>query len=137
MNNSKKREFMGKKPTKDFGRPNNAVSTNHEKPLFSFHSLQKGYCISDCQQDEKAKFAETLRKLSQLTWLQLTNAPKYGLGHEKIFTEAIQDSIPQNIPKSDYFLAFRFDGMKPMIGYRENAIFHVLWLDPKFKLYNH
>lgn len=138
MNNySKQREFRDRRPTKDLPCPKGNPLGDREKPLFSFHFLQKGYCITDCNRDEKARFAETLRKLSQLEWMKLKNSQRHGLGCEKISVGAIKEGVPANIPKRDHFLAFRFDGKKPMVGYRENAVFHVLWLDSKFKLYKH
>jgi hypothetical protein len=49
----------------------------------------------------------------------------------------MKTSIPQAVSNMEHFLAFRFCGKAPMIGYRENEIFHIIWLDPKFKAYNH
>jgi hypothetical protein len=34
-------------------------------------------------------------------------------------------------------IAFRFDGKKPMVGYRDGVTFYVLFLDRSFTLYDH
>jgi hypothetical protein len=36
-----------------------------------------------------------------------------------------------------FFLAFRFFDKAPMVGYRKEEVFYVLWLDREFKLYQH
>ncbi|WP_439258024.1 hypothetical protein [Lonepinella sp. BR2271] len=117
------------------------LSENNDKkpPMFSFHQIGKRYCLSSCQSGEKIDLIDTLHKLSQLTWQELINSNRHGLGTEKIAHSAIKGSsvpdfiIDQNIT----LIAFRFSGKKPMVGYRENQIFHILWLDRDFSLYDH
>ncbi|MDY3124216.1 MAG: hypothetical protein SOW21_07570 [[Actinobacillus] rossii] len=114
---------------------------NNDKkpPIFSFHQIGKDYCLDSCQLEEKVALIETLHKLSQVTWQELRNSNRHGLGTEKIEHSSIKGCpvpnfiIEQNIP----LLAFRFHGKKPMVGYRENQIYHILWLDRDFSLYNH
>jgi len=93
--------------------------------------------LSDCNTEEKAAFADTLHKLSQLPWVQLKQSSRHGVGYEKISREAIQSGIPKHITEDVNFIAFRFHGLKPMVGYRDGNIFHILWLDRAFKLYKH
>jgi hypothetical protein len=33
-------------------------------------------------------------------------------------------------------IAFRFSGLKAMIGYRDEAIFPIVWLDQSFEVYD-
>lgn len=113
------------------------INTDKERPIFSFHSLRERYCIRDCEKDELASLAKTLRNLSDLTWLEIKSCHKHGLGHEKIPSCAIKASIPNILPKRDHFLAFRFSGKAPMVGYRDKSVFHILWLDRNFTLYDH
>lgn len=116
------------------------IENNDKKPpIFSFHQIGKFYCLESCQPEEKVALIETLHKLSQFTWQELRNSNRHGLGTEKIEHSSIKGcSVPdfiieQNIP----LLAFRFHGKKPMVGYRENQVYHILWLDRDFSLYNH
>jgi len=86
---------------------------------------------------EKAAFAEKLRRISQLTWAELRQEGRHGLGYEKIARSAIRPGIPIHVKDDVNFIAFRFDGLKAMIGYKEADIFHIIWLDRNFKVYKH
>lgn len=118
-----------------------STTENNDKkpPIFSFHQIGRHYCLDLCQTEEKVALIDTIHKLSQSTWQELRNANRHGLGTEKIEHSSITGcAVPnfillQNIP----LLAFRFHGKKPMVGYRENQIFHILWLDRDFTLYDH
>ena len=108
-----------------------------QPPIFSLRHLRHGYSLPDCTSEQKASFADTLHKLSQMTWAQINVAPRHGSGSEIIAQNAIKTTIPSHITKDVNLLAFRFYGMAPMVGYRDGAIFYVVWLDPSFTLYNH
>lgn len=101
------------------------------------HCRCKGYSLPDCERDERAAFASTLDRLSQLTWNQIRNAPRHGSGSEKIARGAIRAAIPPSVKEDASLLALRFDGMKPMVGYKDGRVFHILWLDRDFTLYDH
>ena len=107
-------------------------------PHFSFEHLRDNahFGLSSCDKDQKAALAERLGKLSAMTWAQIKDASRHGLGSEKIARDAIRAPIPPTY-KDDYFLAIRFAGAAPMVGYQDGRAFLVLWLDPKFKLYDH
>jgi len=67
----------------------------------------------------------------------ITNSPRHGLGYEKIARTSIRAPIPTDITDDVTFIAFRFYGKAPMVGYREGYIFHILWIDRDFTLYSH
>lgn len=113
------------------------IDYNREKPLFSLQFIDSQYCITHCDKDEKASFADMLRAMSQMTWNELRNAPKHGLGCEKINHSSIRRSLPAGITEDVIFLAFRFHAKKPMVGFRLKNVFHIVWLDRNFTLYNH
>jgi len=111
-------------------------------PIFSLHHLSKDYCLSNCVADEKIAFADTLFKLSRLSWSDLRQAPRHGLGYEKISRSSFKNSksIPNHVTEDVNIIAFRFSGKKAMVGYRdpiERKLFHIVWLDREFSLYNH
>lgn len=108
-----------------------------EKPCFCFQQIQKGYNSKSCTKDHLRDLVKTIEKLSQLTWIQITNTQKHGFGLEHISRDSINPGLPSDISKNTTFLALRFSGNAPMIGYREENVFHVLFLDPKFSAYNH
>lgn len=114
------------------------ISSDDKKPKFSFCYVQSSHCINGCQRDEKAGLTDKMYRISQLTWKQIKSADRHGLGFEKISRDAIKAGIPAHVTEDvDHFLAFRFSGTKPMVGYRLGSTFFVLWLDRGFNLYDH
>ncbi len=112
-------------------------STDGLTPIFCLRYLSPPFCVTSCQQVEQASFAVTLRRLSMLTWQEIKSAHRHGLGTEKIGRASIKAPIPKEITDDVDFLAVRFHGKAPMVGFRSNQIFHVVWLDRAFTLYNH
>lgn len=108
-----------------------------EPPIFSLEKISPDYCLSNCQKDEKSSFADTLHKLSKLTWQQIRHSPRHGSGCEKIDIKSIRGKKPLDLPADTVFLAFRFSGKKTMVGYKDGRIFHIIWLDRSFTLYDH
>jgi hypothetical protein len=108
-----------------------------QPPTFSLRYLNKDYCLSKCTKEEKAAFADKLHKLSQLSWQEIMQADRHGLGFEKIAHSAIKTSIPAHLGEDVNIIAFRFAGKAPMVGYRDQATFYVIWLDRDFTLYRH
>jgi hypothetical protein len=99
--------------------------------------LVDGWRISDCERDDQAAFALTAEKLAKLSWQEIRSAPRHGVGSEKISRDALRAPVPASITEDVQFLALRFSGKKSMVGFRSRDVFHVVWLDPGFKLYNH
>jgi hypothetical protein len=113
------------------------VPPEEQPPLFSLRYMDKDYSLEKCTKDEKAAFADTLYRLSQLTWSEIKRSPRHGLGYEKIDRNAIRGSIPNILKQDALFIAFRFCGMAPMVGYRDRSVFYIIWLDRDFSLYPH
>jgi hypothetical protein len=94
--------------------------------------------LDKCTNEEKRKFIEQVVKISSMSWEQLQLAPRHGLGSEKIFPGSIKSAIPGDLrDEVNMLLAFRFDGKKPFVGFRNGFIFHVFFIDRDFTLYNH
>ncbi len=135
------KKFKGVQPT--LGKhirpqPSESKSDNLEYPVFSLRFLDKDYCLSLCQQQEKAAFADTLHKLSQRTWGDIRQLNRHKVGYEKIARSLIKGKIPTHLTEDvEHFLAFRFYDMAPMVGYKEGTVFYVIWLDRTFTLYEH
>ena len=113
------------------------IPPEQQAPIFCLRYLEGNYCLTKCQQDERAAFADKIHRLSKLTWSEIQSQGRHKLGCEKISRDAIKASIPSHITKEVNFLSFRFCGMKAMVGYRDGSVFHVIWLDRDFTLYNH
>lgn len=119
--------------------PEEAVNYEMSRPVFSLERLQDGdYCFSKLQKDDRALFADAIFRRRTSTWQDIRNMDRHGLGCEKISKSSIKTAIPAFI-KDDvtHFLAFRFSGKKPMVGYKIKDIFYVLWFDHNFTVYPH
>lgn len=106
------------------------------QPLFSLAYVQKNYDL-DGSNDSKVAFFNQMLKLSKISWKELNQAHRHGLGYEKINRTAIKAPIPSFIKPDVNFIAFRFKGKAAMVGYREQNVFYILWFDERFDLYNH
>lgn len=126
-------EQTGKLKSRDTQR----ASPQQMRPKFSFEHLQKSHCLSNCERDEKAALADRLHELSQLTWQQVMQADRHGQGCETIKRTSIKTAIPPCITEDSNILAFRFCGKAPMVGFRREEVFYLVWLDRDFSLYNH
>ena len=114
---------------------------NYDKlpPIFSLEKIiGDKYCFSKLDDSDKKQFAESIFKRKNLSWNEIKKADRHGLGFEKISKNAIKGSKPKFITEDmNDFLSFRFSGMKPMVGYRIQNIFYVLWFDLDYSLYKH
>lgn len=107
-------------------------------PKFSFRYLRADYCITRCTNEERLAFVDRMYRLSKLTWADLRQSPRHGLGYEKIDRDRIRSTIPAGITEDINFIAFRFHANAPMVGYRaDDGTFYVVWFDRDFSLYDH
>jgi hypothetical protein len=110
-------------------------------PTFSLRFLRASYCVSKCTKEEKIAFVDTLPVLGQTPWKELRQMRRHAYGYEKLSRGAISEKPPSEMkPDADYivFIVFRFQGKKPMVGFRDAyGVFHILWLDRNFTLYDH
>lgn len=118
--------------------PNEQSATEEsDYPIFCFRYLDRKYHIDGCQKDEKIAFLERLIKLSTLSWNQIHLSDRHGFGTEKIAWKAIKKQIPIGFSEDDNLFALRFQGLKPFLGCRRGTVFHILFIDRDFSLYEH
>jgi len=140
MAKNKDRRISQNHPSKSkrIRKPEEQVNYNNRKPVFSFEYIDKAYCVSKCERDEKASFADKLRILGSLTWNEIIQSPRHQHGFEKIPIQQINGSKPIIIsPDVDYVIAFRFHNTKPVVGLRRDQVFFIIWLDRDYSLYDH
>jgi hypothetical protein len=115
------------------------VNYDMNPPIFSLERVQNGvHCFSQLETADKAQFAEAIFKRKMLMWSQIKNVGRHGLGFEKISKNTIKATLPPFIKDDrEHFIAFRFNELKPMVGYRVNDVFYVLWFDHDYTLYDH
>ncbi|WP_340124449.1 hypothetical protein [Methylobacter svalbardensis] len=139
---------MAKKPNRIIGtaakqgdliKSQEPINYDSKPPIFSLEKLQPGkYCLSILSQENKAMFADAIFRRKSLTWNQIKQLDKHGLGTEKIPKAQIKAPIPRFITDElDHLLVFRYKGLHPMVGYRQRDVFFVLWFDHDFSLYSH
>jgi len=115
--------------------PEEGGGSDHLTPLFCLSLIARDFCVLDCETNEQAAFACKLRKISQMTWRELKNAPREGLGFESIYN-IDKDKIPA-VAQGKRILAFRISEIHRLIGYRDNRVFHIIWNDPRGRVYPH
>jgi hypothetical protein len=137
-------KFRGATPTKPaFSDKEKAlpkpVSTNDQKPVFSFEYMQdgSGYSVNCCEAEDRAQLSARLFQITQLTWMEINQAGRHGMGTEIIPRDKIEAKIPSAVSDDTRLLAFRYNGKRPMVGYRDGRMFYILWLDWNFTLYPH
>ncbi|NQZ06206.1 MAG: hypothetical protein HRT35_03505 [Algicola sp.] len=130
---AKKESYSG--PVK----PNEPRNYDNEAPLFSLERVQSGkYCFASLDQENKAMFAEAIFRRKSIAWKEIKQIDRHGLGTEKIAKSCIKTAIPRFITEDfEDFLAFRYHGLHPIVGYRDKNVFFVLWFDHDFTLYAH
>lgn len=108
-------------------------------PKFCLRGMRPGFSVQDCTKEEKAQFADRLYRLSRMTWAELRQAPRKGLGWEIIQRSSLKrDAVPLSLTDDAQIIAFRCIGDAPMVGYRsKDGVFNILWIDRAFDLYKH
>jgi hypothetical protein len=108
-------------------------------PIFSFEYMRdrSGYSIGCCDDNERSALVKRLFLLSGKTWREIREAPRHGIGTEKIARKAIKPPLPASVTEDVTIVALRYNGRKPMIGYRADRVFHVLFVDHNFSVYDH
>jgi hypothetical protein len=93
------------------------------------------YC---CQDTDRLNLAKRLYMLSRMSWREIRQAPSSGLGAEQIPRKRIRRPIPASVTEDvDFFYSLHYQGKKRFLGYRMGQIFHVLWVDHSFEVYDH
>ena len=107
--------------------PDGRGSTQTELVRFSFKYLRTE-CADNCEIGELRAFTKRLRMLSTTTWQMLNQAPRHGIGFERI--PRAQLAVPCDLSEDVVeVLSFRYgQGLSPMLGHREGAVLHVLWV---------
>jgi len=113
------------------------INFDQRTPVFSLRHLSGGHCISQCENKDQLSFVDKIRIISQFTWAQIKNQHRHATGFEKLSRNAFNVGIPSHITEDQTLIAFRFSGKKPMVGYRDRDIFHIIWFDNDFSVYDH
>lgn len=132
---------MAKKP-KRIKQVDSQPAINYDKACFRIsmeHALSSGsFSFSELDKDHKSAFADAIYSRSNCTWIDLKKSHRHGLGYEKIPLQQIKGNHPKILsPDTENVIAFRFHSRAPMVGFRDNDTFYVIWFDPTYTLYSH
>ena len=111
-------------------------SNMDRRPKFSLKYLTKKFSLDKCSKEEKAAFADKLHEMSQQVWSQIFQGARHSNGFEKLGKGKDLAWI-QDIFKDKNIIAFRFAGLKAMIGFIDNEILYIPGLDRNFTAYKH
>ena len=93
-------------------------------------------CLSQCSQDSKSAVVNTLLKLSQISWNQISSSPSTGLGFENIplhrFSVPLPPLVTEEVPS---LKVFRYSAAGRIAGIREKDIYHIILVG--INLYTH
>lgn len=96
-------------------------------------------CVSRSDKDHASSFAKHLRALSRMTWAEIGNAPREGLGYERFKHQDIWAKVAKAVPVDSLILVFRPSQSTRLVGYRQDdGTLVVVGLDATpFKTYKH
>ena len=136
-------KFPSAKPKKAaFGKTSGeAITPNPDRmpPIFSFEYMKggNGYSIDCCNDDHRSALASRLFLLTKMSWMEIRNAPRHGLGSETISKTSIKPALPTAVTEDVTLIALRYNGKCPMVGFRDGRVFHILYLDHSMDCYPH
>lgn len=111
--------------------------------IFCFKYIDNEYdadnlCGSRTQNKFQKAFIKKIQKISQITIAEVRSDDKYGFGYELLDVDQLKKDIPNSITEDiGKVNVFRFGGDGRIVGYYNKSIFHILFVDPHLKLYDH
>ncbi len=123
---------------KHMAAPHSERDADKEPPRFSLRYLRGDYCLSKCDKDQRASFADRLHKLSQSSWADLRMMGRHGLGYERLPRDQVSKQPPMTMKPDAAYIVFRFHANRPIVGHKDSdGTFYIFWLDRDFSLYDH
>lgn len=109
----------------------------HFSCSFTKMPIHSKYSIEKLDKDNLVCLIKQLRTLSQMTWADIKRSSRHKLGTEIINRNSLKEKLPADLSDDIKILAFRYNDKRPFVGYRRGKIFHILYVDHDYTLYNH
>lgn len=108
-------------------------------PSFSFRfCCDRAYGIDRCSSKLRESLSKRIFRFSRMKWSKIYQNARHSWGSEQIPQREIKPELPDIISPDTSLQVLRFTGGNhSMIGFRENGIFFILYLDHNFSVYNH
>ncbi|WP_420589206.1 hypothetical protein [Bacterioplanoides sp.] len=109
-------------------------------PKFSFEfAVNHSRSLEKLSKDDASNCIKKITQLSKQTWREISNLPRKQ-GFEKIPKTSFKSlpSPPHKFKEFNQIDVFRLPAKSGrLIGYIEDEVFYVVWIDTKFDMYNH
>lgn len=106
-------------------------------PAFCLHYLDTNFSLNRCTKKQKIAFANTIHTLGQKTWGDILQCNRHHGGCETISLDKKYKNRLPELAKKLPVLSFRCFGMYPILGFRKQKFFYIVWLDPTGEIYKH
>ncbi|MDK8675928.1 hypothetical protein QP918_10795 [Corynebacterium accolens] len=80
----------------------------------------------------RREFLDKWHKRSLISWTELVNHHRHGLGSELIPKNKIKAQIPRQFQELTKFRVFRHQENLPFVGWKDGGIFYLLWIETKY-----
>lgn len=108
------------KPTTD----TDGITLLSGHPVLCLRHVQSGWGVGELTDAQCREFLVKWEKRAKLTWKQLVQHPRHGLGSELLPSSKFNPSPPQELAR-DRYMVFRHEGNHPFAGFRTGDTFHV------------
>lgn len=113
-------------------------SSTHEYVSISFRFLQDDWGFQQLDEKQLRSFLLKWEKRSRLTWKELSEHRRHGLGKENIPAKKIKPRIPRPFRDVETFQVYRHHENLPVVGWKHQNVFCPIWIEAKYNdLYDH
>lgn len=118
-------------------RPVATIAQGAGYPLLCLRHCQSGWGIEQLSAEQCREFLVKWEKRAKLTWTELVQHSRHGLGSEQLPKRVFKTAVPEHL-EQDRYTVFRHEGNLPFVGFRAGDVFHVLWFESRYNdLYDH
>lgn len=126
------------RPHKNAPAPAPPVSDHDTHPSISFRFIQNGWGTGQLTDKQRQQLLHKWEQRCAITWKDLGQHPKHGLGSEFLPVAKIKPQIPPQFQGQDRVRVYRHEGNGALAGFKVDSIFYILWIEAKFgDLYDH
>ncbi|WP_257181393.1 hypothetical protein [Corynebacterium cystitidis] len=103
-----------------------------EYPALSFRHVQKGWGFEELSNGQRLAFLTKWQERCKISWKELSQHKKHGLGSELLPRHVIKPMIPRQFTDVEKFRVYRHEGNHALAGWRGANIFYVIWIEATF-----
>ncbi len=133
---------MGKGNAPDRGRARpdpsvTGVEADESYPVLCLRFVQSRFGFEELTEKQRSEFIRKWAKRAQLSWTELVQHSRKGLGFENIPAHEIKRQAPESLAAGRY-LVMRHEGNHAVVGVRAGGAYRVLWIEANYgDVYDH